>query len=1001
VLIDLLFPDKTERNGLHSLRELVYQLRTAGVPLESDQDGVELPSSAVHADYSAIIKRHRASLEELQVVQGGFLPGYSPNHSEAFTEWYEPYRARVSFALSQVLLHEHVCARNVANLEVSEAAARACLAISPLNERAIRALAETMALGGAKSDAVGLLNEFVAELGIRSPELKLAAEQLKRRIGERLPNPYRAAEELPFAGRDYEMLELRQHLERSQAGVSQAVLIVGDPGIGKTRLVNEFATLSQLESTHVERVTAHPKRHGTPMGVLIELLSALLQLPGAIGISPDSLQSLHRLTNPGASDHDSSRDDEAEAIAQAIAHALHDLIAAVNVETHLTIIVDDGHWVDGISLQLLMDLVEARRHRLLLVVTTRNRQLADDCLWSEETPIINLQVLKHDCAVHLSQRGLRGTSAERDEELQLWMANTAQGNPLYLESLVAHFRATGEKFTVPPGLHELLARRLDNVRADSVTVLQACVVLGALSTEKRLLACLDMRLIDLLSGLNELGRLRLVDTSGDSVLPAHPLIAEVLQKRSPGAVLRLLHRKAATVLEDERDENDSPALLWDSADHWAAAGEPQRALVTLRKCAEHAYRIGRPADAADVFLKAATLQMPDSLRVELLRDAVLAAERAGEFDRVLEGVAAIRRLDSMAVRDEVELAELSALGIVYVDSADYSSRVLSCLHSPAAQPGHRVRVGLAALKYADTYSRPDLAEAIAVAVSESDLAAADELTRLEFLMVRNAALGNPDALAPYARRIQQIAHTVPTALAVGAVLNAGHAFWRAGLLHDAIPALEYAYELAGRSGLVRRQLAASAQLAVILLDARDLEGAQIWRKRSHDIHDANSGQLFEFEFVALQLEFALTEGAVMRAKDLLARADQRRVFSSAIRRRWRRYLAARIGQLSNAPPLAPEELDGFLSDSSDVLSTSGIREAEALIVCVELVRRGRISEARERLRSFLSWRRRHSRAMLPAQLQDVILACGLADVLGESAALLKPATAASRNGYTA
>jgi hypothetical protein len=138
------------------------------------------------------------------------------------------------------------------------------------------------------------------------------------------------------------------------------------------------------------------------------------------------------------------------------------------------------------------------------------------------------------------------------------------------------------------------------------------------------------------------------------------------------------------------------------------------------------------------------------------------------------------------------------------------------------------------------------------------------------------------------------------------------------------------------------------------------------------------------------LDFALTQHEVARAQELLARADQKRVFSSPIRRRWRRYLEARIRQLSGAPPLTSTELYEFLADSNDLSSTSGIRDCEIVILCVELVAQGRRSEAREKLSSFLSWRRRYSRAVLPTQLRNVIVECGLADALEERAASPEP-----------
>ena len=987
VLIDLLYPEQTERNGLHSLRELVYQLKSAGVGLDADQEGIELPAEAVRADYAEMLRSDRLTLEQIRAAQGGFLPGYVPHQSEAYKEWFEPFRAKTVFGLSQVLLRDQARARDVGNLELSEAAARGCLAVSPLNEYAVRALAETLVLGGAKSDAVRLLDAYEAEVGGLAPELKLSAELLKQRIRERVPSLYRADGELPFAGRDAEMCELRRLLAQSKAGSSHAVLISGDPGIGKTRLITEFAALAQFDGTSVQRVTAHPKANDRPMGVLIDLLPRLLELPGALGVSPESMQALRRLTcDSQESGVGSGVDHASEVISRAIGHAFTDLISAISAETHLAIIVDDSQWADRVSLDLLFDLITNEDSCLLLVMTTREGHPTVGQFLAGDTSVMQLRALDRDCVLQLSKRCLRGTTAERDEELQVWMARIAQGNPLFLESLVAHYKSTGELFTVPSSLRDLLARRLSALRGSSMAVLQVCVLLGALSTEKRLLACLEMRFVELLEGLNELHQLRLVDCDAGRILPAHPLIAEVLQVASDDAVLRLIHRKIAMMLELEPRARDSATLLWESAHHWASAGEHDRALENFRKCADHAQSIGRPADAAALLLRAAQLQLTDAACIEVLRDAVLSAQRAGEFDLVLDGVNAIRRLNPTMAHDDIELAEFAAMSVVYVDSADFSNRVLGCLRSADADSNHRVRVGLAALKYADTYSVPSLARLVAQAVSETDLSAVEELVQLEFRMVCQAASGEPELTVPYARQLHAIAAALPPAAAVGAVLNAGHAYWRAGLLQESCAALRLAYELAGQCGAVRRQVAAAMHLAVIACDQGENQSAELWRQAIHELQKSSARDIGEFTFALFQLDFAFIDADLRRAEVILAAADKRGLFSSAIRLRWRRYIDARMRQLADPRAISGRELAAFLLDCSDAASTSGIREAEIAVICVALVAQGRIDEARERLLDFLCWHSRYSRAPIPRQLQQVVFESGVGDLLSEDIA---------------
>lgn len=985
-LIELLFPGQTERNGLHSLRELVYRLKSAGVALDVDQEGIELPARAIRADYAEMLISERLTFEQIRAAQGGFLPGYVPHASEAYKEWFEPFRTQTVLGLSRVLLRDHDRAREVANLELAEAAARAALAVSPLNDHAVKALAETMALSGAKAEAQRLLDDYAAEVGNLSPTLSLSAESVKRRIAERITNSYRSLSEMPFAGRDDEMLELRRHLVRSQEGRSQTVVIVGEPGIGKTRLVSEFAAVAGLADTTIVRTVVHPRGNGRPMGVLLDLLPSLLQLPGALGVSPDSMQLLVDLrTGAAQSQAATATADFVEAAARATDHAVHDLISAISSERHLTIIVDDAHWSDHVSLGLLFDLAAAESDRLLLLVTTRDPRLAKEHVSIPDASVIHLNALEHECVVQLSRRCLRGTEAEVDDRLQKWMAQLAQGNPLFLESLVTHYKSTGELFKVPSSLHELLSRRISVLEMSSVAVLQACVLLGALSNEKRLLACLEMRFLELVTSLNELQQLRLVDSHDGNVFPSHPLIAEVLQARSDTGVLRLIHRKIATVLEAEPGALQSNALLWEAGHHWASAGEPGRALEIFRHCAEHAHRLGRPADAANVLFRAAELELSRPVRLDVLKHAVRAAQRAGEFDQVLDGVQAIREIEMTQAHDDIELAEFAAMSVIFVASAHFASRALECVSSPDTDAKHRVEVGLAALKYADSHSVLDLARRVAGAVSDADLSGVPELLQLEFRMICHAALGELEPALPYARRLQEIAEMSPSPASIGCLFNAGHAYWRAGLFQDACTAMQRTFDLGEHYGLVRRQLSAASQLAIMMCDHGDWAQSQFWADKVVALRNAAGREFGQFESAMLELEFALASRDAARAAKVLEIADRRSLFSSPIRERWRRYVGARIRQLLDPKAITGGELADFMSMSSDTSST-GIREAEVGVICVALTAEGRADRAREQLGRFFSWRSRYSRGAISRQLQEIVLESGFGDLLDEKLA---------------
>src|SRR5438046_7206564 len=97
VLRELVFPDQAEVNARHSLRQLVYEVRSLVAELDTDSDGLLLPTEAVWSDYGEILKNGLRDEHQLRAIESGFLPGYAPTHSEALADWLENFRAQAAF----------------------------------------------------------------------------------------------------------------------------------------------------------------------------------------------------------------------------------------------------------------------------------------------------------------------------------------------------------------------------------------------------------------------------------------------------------------------------------------------------------------------------------------------------------------------------------------------------------------------------------------------------------------------------------------------------------------------------------------------------------------------------------------------------------------------------------------------------------------------------------------------------------------------------------------
>ena len=105
-LQSMIFPDQSESNGSHSLRQLVYKLRQSGAPIESNGGSVWVDADHVRRDYAEVISSKSLTEDQLASIEGGFLPGYNPSKNGGFAEWLESYRTRTTLEIRHAVPRE-------------------------------------------------------------------------------------------------------------------------------------------------------------------------------------------------------------------------------------------------------------------------------------------------------------------------------------------------------------------------------------------------------------------------------------------------------------------------------------------------------------------------------------------------------------------------------------------------------------------------------------------------------------------------------------------------------------------------------------------------------------------------------------------------------------------------------------------------------------------------------------------------------------------------------
>jgi DNA-binding SARP family transcriptional activator len=854
-LHELIYPDLPEANARHSLRDLVYQLRQGGVRLSSDSDGIALCADAVDSDVRRLLDQDRPDAAQLRAIEGGFLPGYTPTHSQALSEWYDGYRAKTVFELCKLLLREVQRAKSAGDWAATERAARACLALDPLNEVATIALAEVLAIAGSKMQAVRLLDTYIAECAGAPHDLTMTVKALRRRIGERLPDRYQAGPELPFLGREPEMRTLIEAFERATHERNQCVVVHGEPGIGKSRLVSEFQRYVTLKGAHVHVVRSAPTDLHHPLAAFSALVPRLRQLPGALGCEPASLVQLDRLAPEPTSAPPSMSGEDAFF---ALAYAIGDLVDAIASEQPLVLVFEDVHWIDHTSRQLLGNLAAGnQKSRVMLILTTRDvGGLLDDFKYADNTFVSHLRGLESSAGGQLAAAALSVTSAAH-AEVRDWIVRTSSGNPLFISTLALHFLATGAAFVVPDSLTGLIGKRLERLGHQTFAVLQIATILGKNCSVERLASAAGLPHATFLAVLAELNATGMLERGGaSSDITLHALIGDAVLQRASAAALAASHAHIAALLEAETEHAPDTALLWDAAEHWLGAQRHERAADAFRRCAKQLLTMGRPRDAAELLCRAAERIGTGFDRELALEGAHIAAE-AREHDIVLQATELLRRFGWTPGHDALELAELVARVVWLNDDAAAHARLVSCINQPE-MPEHRREAAHEMLRSAAhnlDKSAADLAYSVLTeSVKRED--SREEASELATSLFYHVPFGDLDFVESRIPAFLSCAGGLPLRQASEIRRRAAVMYWFTGHPDEALAGWMSEFEDVKQLGLIRAQFDTALMLATTNADLGNVAAAEAWLLVATEFADAVPALRGTIEFLAHRMDAA-------------------------------------------------------------------------------------------------------------------------------------------------
>ncbi len=668
--------DTDESAARHSLSQALYDLRRQlrRVRLRTRGGAVRLSDGQIRYEGAELEEAvRRGSLADVpSLYRGEFAPNLQQLGVPRWDRWLESERTRYT-TVAQMALR-----RFAEECDLKGRWGEMCLTalrlvrLDPLDEAAHRALMRALWLHGDQQSALRHYREvedfLIRELpGGVSPETR----ELVQRIRSSRP-PARDPEgdspgEPPLVGRVSEFEVLRGSLRSLRQGEGGVVIVRGEAGIGKTRLLQELTKLVPVEGVMRLSSRCYSAESDVAYGPVVDgvrpVAERLVREPDEEGRRYFQLgylfPELFRVS-PERELHGADPDVRKRRLYEEVT----DLVRRACATTPVLWIVEDIQWIDPSSSSLLHYMCRRLRdHSLLLVLSLRTEQeisdsaerLLEASLGTTGSRAIELQPLPKDAIYELVRT--MDPAAGNGHAAKL-AAEYSGGNPFYaLEILRAADSVEESEGEGLPArclsdrLRHLLAARLRGVGPSGLRVLEAVAVLGRYATPENVASVAGIDNNDVAGLLQILSRRSLIHSSNPKLSLRHDLLREFIYHELGELRKAAVHLAAAEVLA--KDRSVSAATL---AHHFASAGDEGRTYAFAIRAAAEAGKACAYQEAITMAELAFTSAASPEDATRALEIEALTELHLGRFDAAAEHLTGVLGLgDSLSVSKRVEL----------------------------------------------------------------------------------------------------------------------------------------------------------------------------------------------------------------------------------------------------------------------------------------------------------------------------------------------------------
>ena len=548
------------------------------------------------------------------------------------------------------------------------------------------------------------------------PVFALTGERRQRAI--RLQEPNYA---LPMVGREHELQIIEANLDLTLSGRSQVIGIVAEAGLGKSRLVAEAIRLAHKKGFVGYGGSCQSDGINKPYLAWKSIWSAFFDIDPTAALkkqirllegeleelSPNRVRGMPLLNvvlDMAIPENDFTSNLEPQYRKSALTALLEDCLRAASQQQPLLIVVEDVHWIDTLSHDLLEDLARALADLPICFVLAYRPSLVTGSKAPRLEVLPQFRTIElHELSRAESEQAIRAKLAQLyparsgaiAAQLVDKLMDRAQGNPFYLEELLNYLRDRGldprdpadlEKIELPNSLHALVLSRIDQLNEREKTTLRVASIVGRLFRASWLtgyypaLGELDHVKVD----LDKLDRMDITPLDSEPELTylfKHIVTHEVTYENLPFDLRAQLHEQLALFLEKQIAAGTMPekALLETLVFHYTHSENRAKQRIYLKKTGDFALSTSAFQSAVKHFDQLLELTSDDDPERSTL--ALQLAEAHYRLSNFSGARAAIEQAQAAARTDADRAATLALLGEVTSTLGDYTEAGTNLAHA--------------------------------------------------------------------------------------------------------------------------------------------------------------------------------------------------------------------------------------------------------------------------------------------------------------------------------